>query len=103
MGRRSSAPVGRAVWALPDMLAADAGAKLNRMCFFCHERNLGPNLVSGYLLQAISRRLLILSWGTIRRRILEQPAERECPFPRNSSGKNELVFFYRSAMTRVKS
>ena len=41
--------------------------------------------------------------GTIRRRILEQPAERERPFPRNSIDKDEVVFFYRSAMTRVKS
>ena len=42
MGRRSSARVGRAVWTWPDMLAANAGAMLNRMCFFGHERNLGP-------------------------------------------------------------
>jgi len=32
-----------------------------------------------------------ISGGTIRR-ILEQPAERERPFPRNSIDKNELVF-----------
>jgi hypothetical protein len=25
------------------MLAADAGAELNRMCFFGHERNWGPD------------------------------------------------------------
>jgi hypothetical protein len=33
-----------------------------------------------------------ISGGTIRRRILEQPAERERPFPRNSIEKMDLFF-----------
>jgi hypothetical protein len=159
MGRRSSARFGRAVWAWPDMLAAGGGAKLNRMCFFGHERNWGrpttprdrsdgavcPSVagkqlgsirfelrsdanarfpclipdelslpgsrahtrltsVSGAVHRKRSRDRADragsfrfptanpISGGTIRRRILEQPAERGRPFPRNCIDKNELVF-----------